>query len=519
MKAKQKLKDKNWRINNLYKIVDKKSQSITFKSNSAQADFDNNKHTRNLILKSRQLGFTTLESIDSLDDVLWKPNFKALFISYDKDSAIEIFDDKIKYAWDNYDPFLKGLYKLDSDRANKLKFDFGDNAFSSIIVRNKGRSGTFNRVHVSEFAKICAQSPQKAKEIVTGTIPAVPDDGRCDIESTAEGATGTFYEMFWEAFNRDREPLNTEFKAHFYNWTWEREEINALEAITIDQFDEKEKFIEYKEKLKRIDDIDLSDKELTFYYKKWLSLNKNWLALNQEFPTTPEEAFVFSGNVFFDSGKVEELKKYRQEAKIEGDWKIYEEYNPLHNYILGSDVSHGIGKDHSTVVIIDFTPLQPKVVAIYKNNTIDASTFAHIIKDGGNRYGSCLAIVENNDRGYATLDRLKDNYSNIYQRERKIDGKETKELGFNTNSATKPKIMTDLKIAVNEDLIDIPCKHICSELRSYDDNDVSNTRFDEDQTNHWDLVIALALAWFGKDKVISQNFEIITKDTTNDIFY
>lgn len=56
-----------------------------------------------------------------------------------------------------------------------------------MTVSNSGRSGTHNRVHVSEFAKLCAKYPAKADEIITGTIPSVPANGRMDIESTAEG--------------------------------------------------------------------------------------------------------------------------------------------------------------------------------------------------------------------------------------------------------------------------------------------------------------------------------------------
>ena len=57
------------------------------------------------------------------------------------------------------------------------------------------RSGTIHRLHVSEFGKICAKYPDKAQEVVTGSIPAVPMNGVLVIESTAEGRDGDFFKM------------------------------------------------------------------------------------------------------------------------------------------------------------------------------------------------------------------------------------------------------------------------------------------------------------------------------------
>lgn len=495
---KKNLLNKEWRVNNLYKIVDKQSQAIKFKWNPAQADFNKNKHTRNIILKSRQLGFTTEECINSLDDTLWNRNFKSLFISYDKDSAIEIFDDKIKYAWDNYPKELRKGYTLDSDRANKLKFDFGNETYSSVIVRTKGRSGTFQRVHISEFGKICRESPSKAREIITGTIPTVPSNGRIDIESTAEGEEGNFHDMFWEAWNRGEPRNNEEFKAHFYNWQWEKGEIEATEVIPIEEMEESKRFIAYRERLKTQDGIELTDKELTFYYKKWLSLNKRWSDLQQEFPTTPEEAFVSSGNKLFNLEDVNRQKQFiKDPIEQKEHLKIYEDYRLGHTYCLGADVSHGKGKDSSTIVVLDLYYRSPKVVAVYRCNTIEADTFAYTIKDIAVRYGSCLAGVENNDRGYTTLVTLKGIYNNIYRRtvQNKKTDQVTKELGFNTNVSTKPKMMLELNTALKEDCIEIPDKGIITELRTYNENNMVEIKFNEDSTKHWDTVIGLGIAY------------------------
>ncbi len=272
--------DKEYRMRTLYKIVDKNAEQITFKKNKVQEHFNKNKAKRNIMVKSRQHGVTTDEAVDSLDDVLFSKNFEALFVAHTQDAALEIFNKKINYAWGSLDKELSSLWKVEAESANKLKFNFGDGTFSAITVANSGRSGTYNRVHISEFAKLCATYPKRALEIITGTIPSVPLGGRIDIESTAEGMGGYFSDMWWEAWNRGEPKHETEFKAHFYNWQWDEEEIAKVKIIPVDEMEQSEKFREYQILYK------LTDREISYYYLKWLSLTKDWSLLRQEYPTT-----------------------------------------------------------------------------------------------------------------------------------------------------------------------------------------------------------------------------------------
>ena len=294
----EKLLDKEWRIDNLYTIVNKKGEKIKFIRNTAQFDFNKNKHSKNLILKSRRLGFTTYEALDSLDDVLFNENFNSLFLAHTLDDAIEIFDTKVDYGWKNFDAEWASLWEVDASSARKLKFNFGESTYSQIKVSNSGRGGTYNRIHLTEYAKLCVKYPAQSLEFIRGTMSSLTPGGRMDIESTAEGMSGKFYEMFIEAWNRKREPDSSEFKAHFYNWQWEKEEMKEMTPIPTSEMDESNTFIEYQKLYK------LTDVEITYYYKKWLSFNKDWDSLHQEYPTTPEEAFIASGNTFFSKDRI-----------------------------------------------------------------------------------------------------------------------------------------------------------------------------------------------------------------------
>lgn len=293
------LKDKNWRINNLYKIRDKEGKLVKFVPNRAQAHFNANKWYRNLILKSRQLGFTTYEAIDCLDDALFTPNTDALIIAHNLEAGESIFSKKTVFAWERLPIELRSLYGVDTKTSKTLKFDFGkDRGFSSFAVDTSGRSGTYQRVHITELADISKKYPKKVPDIIEGTIPAIPSSGRVDIESTSQGASGEFYEMFMDAWERGEPTIAQEYKAHFYNWTWDDAEMEKIEKpIPFEKMDQAEKFQEYATR------YNLSDIQITYFYQKWISLNKKWNALKREYPTTPQEAFeaVSEGTFFGES--------------------------------------------------------------------------------------------------------------------------------------------------------------------------------------------------------------------------
>ncbi len=134
---KERLKSKEWRLSHLYFIKDKNKNLIQFKRNRAQQHFNENKHLRNIILKSRQLGFSTDEAIDTLDDSLFTRNFDGLLIGQDLETAKDIFANKVDLAWQNFR--LKELYKVNTESARQMKFDYGDGTFSSITVDSSGR--------------------------------------------------------------------------------------------------------------------------------------------------------------------------------------------------------------------------------------------------------------------------------------------------------------------------------------------------------------------------------------------
>lgn len=188
-----------------------------FKPNSPQIAFLEELHYRNIILKARQLGFTTLIAILWLDHALFEPDQRCCIIAHTKNAAERILRDKVLFAYNRIPMWARKGLPITRESAEELVFKNN----SAIEVTVSARSGTFHRLHISEMGKVAAKQPQKAAEIVTGSLPSVPKHGICVIESTAEGSEGAFYEMSQRAealLAKGDDPQAAEWLFHFFPW-------------------------------------------------------------------------------------------------------------------------------------------------------------------------------------------------------------------------------------------------------------------------------------------------------------
>ena len=283
-KAKAQLADQEWRLNHLYFIKDAAGKKAIFKMNWAQRLLFKSMWYLNIILKARQLGMSTFIQIFMLDSCLFNSNVNALVIAHGLKEAKDMFTDKIKFAYDNIpkEYGIRDAITARKDNANELTFSNG----SKIAVATSGRSGTYQIVHVSEFGKIARKYPERAREIVTGTLEAVHPGQMIFIESTAEGREGKFYEMcrIAKELSDARKPLSKlDFKFWFLPW-W-RHPSNVLDPTNVVLFPPVK---EYLEKLEGQIGIKLSRGQKAWYAKKSASLGAD---IKREHPSTPEEAF------------------------------------------------------------------------------------------------------------------------------------------------------------------------------------------------------------------------------------
>jgi hypothetical protein len=208
-----------------------------------------------------------------------------------------------------------------------------------------------------------------------------------------------------------------------------------------------------------------------------------------------------SRDIYFDRDRLNAMTAC-QPIKEVGDFKIYKEYNPTHRYAGGHDVAGGVGLDHSTSVFLDFDTIPARIVGTYKSNTILPEAFGMAAYEQGNKFGGCLLAIENNKYDQAVL-KAKQMGADLY----KTQGKPTKinftppaTYGWGTNALTKNQMLAALAKAIEDGLIDLVDPEVIAECKAYSRNDLIDTSPDVRlTTNHFDFVMALAIAWQMKD--------------------
>lgn len=310
------LGDPMWRLNNLYKIVDKRKQVITFRLNKAQQALVDNLHTRNVILKARKMGFSTFIQIYMLDTALFSPNERCVVIAQDLTTAESIFRDVIKFAYDNLPAVFRTAAPTENDPSkSKIIFTNG----SIIEVRTSARGGTPTVLHVSEMGKIAAKDPGKAREIVTGAITAVAEDGLVFVESTAEaGEEGEFYKIVSTAQklqDSGKRLWKIEFRFHFYGW-WRDSAYRAPEGSTPISPREHEYFDQIEAEIGQKLDIE----QRTWYVlTRDNTYSGNQDMMYQEFPGTPAEAFKVSMDGAYFTEQFRAIRKQERIGKVPYD--------------------------------------------------------------------------------------------------------------------------------------------------------------------------------------------------------
>lgn len=283
--------DVRWRLNNLYFITDKRGSRIPFSMNWAQERLFSDLHYQNIILKARQLGFSTFIQLLMLDACVFNSNVRAGTIAHTREDAEAIFKDKAKFPYDNLPAGIRAKVPALMDSARQLSF--ANN--SALRVGTSLRSGTFQYLHVSEYGKICAKYPEKAREVRTGALNTVQAGQFVFIESTAEGQAGDFHDMCQTAETAQRRKTTLtplDFKFHFFPW-WQEPQY-TLNPRGVEISDD---MVRYFDELGKDHGIKLSANQKAWYVKKAETQRED---MGKEYPSTSEEAFkaAIEGAIF-----------------------------------------------------------------------------------------------------------------------------------------------------------------------------------------------------------------------------
>src|SRR5580693_1061798 len=272
-------------IEGLLKVRSKARGLIPLRPNRAQLEFSQHHSKRSIVLKARQLGITTYVAARFFIQTVTQPGTVTVQVAHDQESAEEIF--KIVHRfWENLPKAMQDG-ALVTSRANirQIVFPRLDSEYrvATAADANAGRGMTIHNLHCSEVARW----PRDVEETLASLRSAVPEQGEIVLESTPDGAGGTFYEE-WQRADE------TGYARHFFPW-WYGNEYRLLKKAPSAE----PPSLEEEELMRR---AGLTEAQIAWRRVKRAQLRG--LAV-QEYAEDPTSCFRASGECVFDLQGIE----------------------------------------------------------------------------------------------------------------------------------------------------------------------------------------------------------------------
>lgn len=505
-------------------IVDKNKQVVPFFLNDVQKDFlrQLNQAKKDyeegkllnltfLVLKGRQQGFTSFITAYQLACSVLKKNFEGYTLADALTNAQTIFENKAKFPHRNLPPQLQPVEKLNNRK--EMRFVEMNSSWEvGVASKDVGRSRTINFFHGSEaaFWKVEMSDLQAAME------PALAPGCISIYETTANGFndfkdmwdSGVHINCFYEWWR------TAEYTARFEN--------DARKDAFYDLLENGSGWI--AERLRWLDERGLAPGQLYWYFRKWETyVDKD--KIRQEYPCTPEEAFLMSGRPVFNvenvALRIDYLKRlYKEHPYLEGyftfEWedpetenkivdssirfipdplkgwvRIYHQPEEKVPYVIGGDTK-GEGRDFFSGTVVKNTTGQRAATLHMQTNT--AKPYTHQMYCMGRYFNDALIGIEINFNTGPIEELTRLRYPKQYVR-RKYDDytkKTETKYGWKTDGNTRPVIIDRYGDLINEniDLInDIPTLQEALTF-IYDDNG----RADAMEGKHDDLLFSDMIA-------------------------
>lgn len=477
------------------------------------------------VLKSRQEGISTLIEAIIYALTSQQENRNSLIMADEEDKADYLFGMSKLYQeqLETEEPHLAP--ELKKSNAKTLEFE---NLHSQIIIEtaknvNATRAFTYQYVHLSEVARF-----PDLKGVLGGLMQSVPDHSDTIVigETTANGIN-----EFYEEWDRATKGL-TNWLPIFIPWFWmgeyalalQNNQLWPLDGVHFDSEYTSRIFLEEEQKIKS--KFSLTDEQLN--WRRWAIVNKcqgDVILFKQEYPSTPEEAFAKSGEMFFDKDGLEkqtaiqpkscgeilqENLKWIFRATPHGRIKIYAEPEKQEEYLVVTDASEGIiGRDTASALVLN--KRTNKTEAIVKG-PYTPEELAQMAIALGNYYNQAIIVPENKGYGYMVAQIVYQNYGRIYRRIiTKTGSKDQKEeLGWNTNTVTRPQMLAQLNEEIKNHSTELVSQDLIDECKVFIVN--PETKKPEAQEGYQDgLVICRAIAG-----MVRQQYPYIKKRITQE---
>ncbi len=478
-------------LETLLKIEDKSRQLVPMKLNPIQEDVIRHSVWRDIYVKPGQVGFTSIIAGDFLIDNITINGTVSVIISYNEFSAQRLLIKAKKYH-QSVKNMIPTIPDLDHKSSTELTFVNKDTGFYSTFYIFSagsyviGRGETIHNLLCDEYAFWPEGTHGEVFASAMQRVPPKPGT-KIRIGSTANGEDNPFCEMYRtarEGYNSLSGNVVSVYKPHFYPWYAQPEYSTPKDGEFVLPADR----CDY---LKNLDDQEISLlKQFTevLHISLEESMNKlRWrrykqaemrsqqrtgeeiLTFYQEYPDDDESCFLTSGNQAYSADIIGQkirmcypasiIKAFvNKKTGVSAEAQIWEDVIPGYPYIIGIDP--GKGKVSESVATVwhfeegyqdkegkDIPPILKHVATL--SGWYDEWEMAEYVKSLGYYYNTAVLCPEDN---LDIVSHLRD-YPALYYREDVRTGKGIRAIGWQTNSSTKPYMLTEL----NRCMEDIEC--------------------------------------------------------------
>ena len=430
------------------KILDKQKKLVHLQWNRAQKHFHQNRTGRDLILKARQLGFSTYVQAELYRRLVTSTR-TTMTMAHDDETTQKLRRMTERF----YDNCKFNGIKPARRYANATVTTYPDYDSESVIAtagsKEAGRGGTYTDFHGSEAAFW-----KDAEKIIAGAMQGGNPD--VILESTPNGAAGYFYERCMEAMNGEGI-----WKLHFYPWWWDDAYRIPLDDGEVIEYSDEEKGL--------IARHHLVPEQIKWRRNKIVELRH---LFPQEYPENPVTCFLTSGNSYF--GDMTDVFTSPMNA----------EYIEGHDYAAGLDF--GQENDYLSMTVMDTTV--KRQVDLLHINKLSWTELRSRVKQKYIYWHLPYLLAENNSMGSTNIEEFQKEDMNVQP--------------FDTTNESKAMIMSSLYIAVHTNGWKLqPHEVEMHEFRSFVSTQLPSGiwRLAAEGTNHDDTVISTALARYAAE--------------------
>jgi hypothetical protein len=278
-----KFRDPIWRISNLYSIRTRDVKVIPFRPRPQQAQvlemIFKQGLKRIVILKARQLGFSTLLGVICTDQLCWTTGKQLSLIDRTQENARQKLRDIVALAYDSLHDELKARFVVSRSNAGEFGVRFHEYEAaqtSTLFAGTPARGGANSFLWISEWGYVQCEELRRSEEILTGALPSAKD-GTIVVETTWRG--GHLWDIVKKALETREEQKQPDDWRRVVFFPWQDDpaycdaEPRPLTEETLRYFSDKPGF---------------SAGQMSCY--QW-ARDQFGLFIKREFPTTLEECF------------------------------------------------------------------------------------------------------------------------------------------------------------------------------------------------------------------------------------